>query len=294
VEVPGEKVRNRRTDGVSVRWVTPQFFTALGLPVLQGRGVDSGDKLGRTSVVVVSQSFVREHWPNLGVIGKTFKMSGREYTVVGVVPDIRVRGLERTSEPQLYFPAAQGGSLGGLYVPKDLLVRSSVPTETLLPAVRQVIRSIDPEQPISDVRSLGAVVDRQTADRHAQLRVLGALAAIALLLTGIGIHGLLAFAVAQRSREIGVRLALGAEPRDVARMIVGEAGRLALLGCIPGLFVAYGAARAMSALLFGIAPSDPLILASGVGIVALVTLVGSLFPAFTAVRVSPVVAMASD
>ena len=153
---------------------------------------------------------------------------------------------------------------------------------------------MDPEQPISDVRLLSDVVANQTADRRAQLNILSALAVVALLLMGVGIHGLLAFMVAQRSREIGVRLALGAEPARVARMIVGEAARLALLGGIPGVLVAYAAARAMSALLFGIPPGDPLTLTSGTLLVILVTLVGALAPALAAVRVSPLVAMRAD
>jgi len=169
-----------------------------------------------------------------------------------------------------------------------------VPGETLLPAVRDVIRRVDPEQPISDVRLLSDVVANQTADRRAQLHILSALAVVALLLTGVGIHGLLAFMVAQRSREIGVRLALGAEPARVARMIVGEAARLALLGGIPGVFVAYAAARAMSALLFGIPPGDPVTLTSGTLLVILVTLLGALAPALAAVRVSPLLAMRAD
>jgi ABC-type antimicrobial peptide transport system permease subunit len=124
--------------------------------------------------------------------------------------------------------------------------------------------------------------------------VLSALAAVALLLTGIPIYGLLAFIVTQRSREIGVRLALGAEPGRMARMIVGEAARLALLGGIPGVLVSYAAARAMSALLFGVPPSDPLTLASGALVVVLATLAGALAPAFSAVPVSPLVAMRAD
>jgi predicted permease len=295
VEIPGEEVRNRRSDGVSLRWVTPQFFAALGVPILRGRGVADGDRFGRPLVVVVSESFVREHWrAGDNPIGKGFRVRGRDYTVVGVVRDIKVRGLERSSEPQLYFAAAQAGDLGGLYVPKDLLVRGAGAGSSLVPAVRRVIRDVDPEQPISDVRLLSDVVSQQTADRRAQLAVLSALAVVALLLTGIGIYGLLAFVVAQRAREIGVRLALGADPRRAARMIVGEAVRLALLGGIPGVLVAYAAARAMRALLFGIAPADPLALAVGVGVVLLATLVGSLAPAVSAVRVSPLLAMRAD
>jgi predicted permease len=295
VEIPGEEVRNRRTDGVSLRYITPQFFSALGIPIRQGRAIEDGDRLGRPPVAVVSESFVERYWPNDTPIGKTFQMRGQQLTLVGVVRDIKVRGLERSNEPQLYVAAAQApAGLGGLYIPKDLVIRASVQSETLLPAVRDVVRRVDPEQPVSNVRTLSDVVAGQTADRRAQLRVLSALAAVALLLTGIGIHGLLAFMVAQRSREIGVRLALGAEPGRVARMIVGEAARLALLGGIPGVIAAYAAARAMSALLFGIPPSDPVTLASGAVVVILATLAGSLAPAFSAVRVSPLVAMRAE
>jgi len=295
VEIPGAEVRNRRTNGVSLRYVTPQFFSTLGIPVLRGRAVGDGDRMGRPRVAVVSESFVRQYWPNENPIGKTFQVRGLEPAVVGVVRDIKVRGLERTNEPQLYMSAAQApAQLGGLYIPKDLIVRASVQGETLLPAVRDVIRRVDPEQPISNIRLMSDVVAEQTADRRAQLRILSALAAVALLLTGVGIHGLLAFMVAQRAREIGVRLALGAEPGRVARMIVGEAARLALFGGIPGIVAAYAAARAMNALLFGIPPGDPMTLAAGTALVILVTLAGALAPAFRAVRVSPLLAMRAE
>lgn len=294
VEVPGQEVRSRRAEGVSLRYVTPEFFETLGIPLVRGRGVEEGDRPGRAKIVVVSESFVREYWPNEDPLGRIFRVRGEEFTTIGVVRDIKVRGLERSSEPQLYFAAAQAGGLGGLYIPKDLIIQSASNPQTLIPAVREVIRRVDPEQPISDVRLLDDVLAGETADRRAQLRVLVALATIALLLTAIGIHGLLAFMVAQRSREIGVRLALGAEPGRVARMIVGEAGRLAILGGIPGVLLAYAAARGMRALLFGIPPGDPLTVAAGVAVVLLATLLGSLAPVLSAVRVSPVVAMRAD
>ncbi|HEX5580067.1 MAG TPA: FtsX-like permease family protein, partial [Gemmatimonadaceae bacterium] len=295
VEVPGAELRpDRRTEEASLRWVSPRFFDALGIPILRGRGVEAGDRLGRPLVAVVSESAVREYWPTVDPLGRTFRAQGRDYTVVGVARDIRVRGLERSSEPQLYFAAAQGGALGGLYVPKDLVIRATGPVEPLIPAVRDVVRQVDPEQPISDVRLLSDVVAGQTADRRAQLHVLGALALVALLLTGVGIYGLLAFMVTQRAHEIGVRLALGAGEGRVARTIVGEAARLAVLGGIPGVLVAYAAARAISALLFGIGPADPLTLGGGVLVVVLVTVAGSLAPALRAVRVSPLVAMRAE
>jgi len=227
VEFPGQTPANRRANGVSFRFVTPRFFDVLGIPVIQGRVIEDADRLGRPLVAVVSESFVTRQLPNEPPIGKTFRTRGREYTIVGVVKDIKVRGLERTNEPQLYVAAAQApGALGGLYVPKDLIIRAGARSGALAPAVREVIRQVDPQQPVSDVRLLSNVLDNQTADRRAQLRILTALAALALVLTAIGIYGLLAFMVTQRAREIGVRLALGAEPGRVARMIVGDAARL--------------------------------------------------------------------
>ncbi|MGQ0703980.1 MAG: FtsX-like permease family protein, partial [Gemmatimonadales bacterium] len=215
--------------------------------------------------------------------------------VVGVVRDIKVRGLERTNEPQVYLPASQfPQGVGDLYVPKDLVVKAAGQDLDLVPAIRNIIRRVDPEQPISDVRMLTEVVARQTQDRKAQLEILAALAAIALVLSAIGIHGLLAFLVTQRAQEIGVRLALGAEPRRVARMIVGEAGRWTVIGGVVGVVIAYGAARAMRALLFGLAPGDPATFAAGLGIVVLVTLAGALIPAWRAVRISPLLAMRAE
>ena len=294
IELPGQTPTDRRENGVSIRLVTPDFFKTLRLPVTRGRVFEETDRMGRPLVAVISESFVRHFWPNEEPIGKAFRTRGRDYVVIGVVGDVKVRGLERSNEPQLYVAAAQAGPVGGLYIAKDLVIRTGDRGLTLVPAIRDVIRRVDPAQPVSEVALLREVVDRTTSDRRAQVRVLSALAAVALVLTAIGIHGLLAFMVAQRSREIGVRLALGAEPGRVARMIVGEAGRLALIGAIPGTFAAYAAARATQALLFGIPPGDPMTIAGGVIIVTAVTFLGSIAPALRAVRVSPLEAIRSD
>ena len=296
IQITGaERPTDRRRNPVSFRYVTPEFFATLRISVRRGRVFEDADRLGRPLVAVVSESFAEHYWPGQEPIGKTFGTRGLTYSVVGVVQDIKVRGPERTSEPQLYVAAAQGGSqIGGLQVPKDLIIRAGDHGLSLVPSVREVIRRVDREQPISDVSMLSDVISRMTADRRAQLRVLGALAVVALVLTAIGIHGLLAFMVAQRSREIGVRLALGAEPGRVAGMIIGEAGRLALVGGIPGLIAAYAAARATRSLLFGIPPGDPLTLIGGAAIVTSVTLVGAVAPALSAVRVSPLEAIRAD
>ncbi|HUF25550.1 MAG TPA: FtsX-like permease family protein, partial [Gemmatimonadaceae bacterium] len=150
------------------------------------------------------------------------------------------------------------------------------------------------DQPISDVRSMEDVVAGETATRRAQLSVLGALAAIALLLSGVGVYGLLAYAVSQRSREIGVRLALGAAPAGVARMIVSHGMKLALAGAIPGVAAAYAAARGMRALLFGVEPADPATIIVAVALVLAMTLAGSFVPAVRAVRLDPMLALRAE
>jgi putative ABC transport system permease protein len=280
----------------SARFVTPQFFTTLGIPLRQGRDFDERDTRDSPPVAVVSESFVARFIPNENPIGVRFTFGGvGERTIVGVVGSVRVRGLERRSEPQVYLAHTQvndGAILG--YAPKDLVIRSTLPSASLLPALRRIVHEVDPEQPISNVRALSDIVAGETASREAQVRVLGALAAIALILAIVGIHGLLSFTVSQRGPEIGVRLALGAHPSRIGRMVLREGAVLAVAGVVPGVVVAYWAGRAMEALLFGVKPADPLTLSAAVGVCALVAIVGSLFPALRAVRVDPARVMRTE
>ena len=293
--MPGEDARTTRPTTVSWRIVTPGYFEALGVKLVGGRDVEWTDDTTRTPAAVVSESFAEEFWPGVDPLGREFVMRGVRRTVVGVVKDIRVRGLERSSEPQMYLPAPQTPEgTGEFYGPKDLVVRARGDLMSLVPTVSAIVRGVDPEQPISDARPLTELVAGQSAERVAQARVLGALALIALLLTGVGIQGLLAYGVAQRSREIGLRLALGAAPRQVAGLVVRESLRLALFGVIPGIAIAYAAVRSMRAMLFGLAPADPWMLAGAAGIVMLVALLGSIAPASRAVRVSPMEAMRGE
>jgi predicted permease len=296
VEIPGRPVVAARRDGVAFRLATAQYFDAIGIPLRRGRDLEDTDTPDRQLVAVVSESFVEHHFPGEDGIGKTFIVRDQLRTIVGVVGDVKTRGLERTNEPQVYIPARQPpeGGLGGLYVPKDLVIRAPTQELAIVPAVRQAVRRADPDQPIADVRMMTEVVDGQFATRNAQIRVLGALAVLALLLSAVGIHGLLAFTVAQRGREIGVRLALGAAPRSVAGMVVGDAARMALFGVVPGVLGAYLAARAMSALLFGVEPGDPWTLGAAAVLCMATAVVAALRPAMRASRVDPITALKSD
>jgi predicted permease len=295
VEIPGQDPRSARSQGVSHRWATAHYFKTLGIPLLRGRDFEDGDIGSRPWVAVVSASFVERYWPGQDPIGKTFRHRGQIRTVVGVVGDIKVRGLERTSEPQLYLPAPQSAEPSPAnFDPKDLVIRHAAQDDALVSAVRAIVRGVDPEQPISNVRPLDDVVDGETATRRGQLHVLGVLAIVAIVLAAVGIYGLLAYTVAQRSPEIGVRLALGAEPAHVGRMIFADGMRLALTGIVPGVLGAYAAARGMSTLLFGIAPGDPATFAAAIGVALVVTFAGSLLPALRAVRVSPMSVLRAD
>jgi putative ABC transport system permease protein len=295
IEVPGRDSRSARDDVVSHRWVTPQYFRTMGIPLHRGRDVSDGDTRDRAGVAVVSESFAAWYWPGQDPIGKTFRHLGGTRTVVGVVGDVKVRGLERTSEPQIYLPAPQiADALPGNFDPKDLVVRHSGPGAALVPAIRQIVRRADPEQPVSDVRPMDEVVSGETAPRRAQLQVLGVLAAVAVLLSGVGIYGLLAYTVSQRSHEIAVRLAIGADPARVGRMIFADGMRLAVAGIVPGVLAGYAAARGMSALLFGIAPSDPPAFGAAVGVALVITFAGSLVPALRAVRMTPMSVLRSE
>jgi predicted permease len=288
VEIPGQNMRNFRVNGVSHRWITPGYFKAMGIVLHRGRDVEDADTIGRPWVAVVSQSFVDRYWPKDDGIGKQFRHRNQVRTIVGVVGEVRVRGLERSSEPQMYLPAQQADENNPAnFDPKDLVIRHAGQGEALTAAIREIVRSADPEQPISDVRPLEAVLAGDTATRRAQLQVLGVLAVVAVLLSGVGIYGLLAYMVAQRAREIGVRLALGAEPAQVGRMIFSDGMRLALYGIAPGVLGAYAVGRWMSTLLFGVSPADPVTFAAAIGVAIAITLAGSLIPALRAVRVTP-------
>jgi predicted permease len=280
----------------ALRFVTPGYFATVNIPVLQGRDISPTDTLETPGVAVVSASFARQHFPGEDPLGRQFGFVTAVRTIVGVVGDIRFRGLERDdSEPQVYLAASQQrGNQIAFYSPQDLLVRTSVPPDTLMPAVRAIIRKADPQLPIQNMRTLEDVVNLETAPRVVQLRVLGGFAGVALLLAAIGIHGLLAFTVASRSREIGIRMAMGANSANIMWLVMGRSTALAMVGVTVGAALAYAAGRWMQALLFGVDPGDAQVFAAAVALSFLMVIAGSLIPALRAIRVDPMTATRAD
>jgi predicted permease len=295
VAVAGEARVADATNSVGLRAVTPQYFAALDIPLREGRDVGAQDTRRTPLVAVVSRSFAQRYWPERSALGMRFTIAGEERTIVGVAGDVRTRGLERQSEPQLYIPSAQmADSSIMFYAPKDLVVRSTSAEAALLPAVRRIIATADPEQPISDVRLLSEIVADETAPRVTQVRLLGALSGIALLIAGLGIHGLLAFAVSRRTRELGVRRALGEAAGSLVGRVMREGLLLSLAGVSIGVAAAYLAARAMGALLAGVAPADPVTLAIAAALCLATAVAGGLRPAIRAARVDPVIALREE
>jgi ABC-type antimicrobial peptide transport system permease subunit len=221
--------------------------------------------------------------------GRQFKLAMADRTVVGVVADIRVRGLEQTSEPQVYLPARQQPDNSFIfYLPKDRVIRASTPLNQLVPAVRSIVHAVDAQQPVSDVRPMTDIIDAQTASRTVQVRVLAGFAFVAFLLAAIGIHGVLSFAVSQRTPEIGVRIALGAQRRDILGMVMKQALLLVASGLIPGLLLAYFAGRSLQALLIGVTPADAPTFATVIGLTLHMALGGTLLPTLRALRIDPI------
>jgi hypothetical protein len=291
VTIPGLTGEKDVPQSASLRFVTPDFFSTLGIPLRLGRDVREADTVDAPLVAVVSESFARRYWPGQDPLGRRFEFAFAERTVAGVVGDIRVRGLERESEPQVYLPYRQVADrwLVG-YAPRELVLRldkAGMDRGPILNAVRKALHEADPELPLSEVRTLEDVVDAQTAPRLTQARVVGAFAALSILLSGVGIYGLLAFAVSRRRAEIGLRIALGARSSDILGMVFREGALLALIGGAIGTMLGYAAARSIVALLAGIEPGDALTYTVAAGVAVVMTLTGSLVPALRAVRVDP-------
>jgi putative ABC transport system permease protein len=215
-------------------------------------------------------------------------------TVVGVVGDVRMRGPDRPSEPQVYLAYKQIEDDQDVYRPKDLVIRSSIPPATLVPAVRRIVRQADPQLPITNIKTMSAIVSEVTAARSVQVRVLVAFAVIAFLLAAIGIHGLLTFTVSSRRHEIGVRLALGAQRNQIVRLIMRQGFVLAALGVVPGMLIAYAAGRGMRALLAGVEPADAVTFIAAGALCLVMALIGSLVPTLRAARVDPAIAFRAD
>jgi len=269
---------------------TPGALAALGLPFIAGRDFNGSDRDGALPVAIVSERFAQTIWPGESALGKRFKLSGPGplLTIVGVVRDIRARGFGDTPEPTMYFSFAQSATSAG-YMPRTVtvLVRTSGDPAALSSNVRNTVHALDKTAPVSEIRTLEQVVGTSISTRRFNTSLLAGFAALALVLAGIGTYGVISYGVSQRSFEIGVRMALGAENRSVVALVMSEGMRLAVLGLIVGLALSVVVARAIRAMLIGVSAIDvPSLLVTAL-LLIVVAATATLLPARRALRVSP-------
>jgi predicted permease len=276
---------------------TVDYLKTLGVQLREGRFFTPQDRLGALPVVIVNESFAKSNFPNGGGIGKRLQTSriGPEapwYTIVGVVRDVRERGFEPPQKPGLYLPVEQVPELWG--IPEYLVVRTVQDPHRAVNALRQAIWQVDPEQPVSAVRSMEEIMSLETAGRRQHMILLGAFSALALLLATLGIYGVLSYAVTQRTREIGLRMALGASAASVLRMVVAHGLRLTAAGLAIGIGCALAVSRALGSLLYGVGTTDPATYAGVAVILSSVGILACVIPARRAARVDPIAALREE
>ena len=284
-----------RTGEAEFRVASGGFFRALGIPLLKGRLFDERDGPEAPHVALISASLARRRWPSEDPLGKLIEfgnMDGdvRVFTIVGIVGDVREAGLDQAPRPTLYGDYRQRPRTAAAFT---YLLRATGDPAALAASARRVVSDRNPEVP-PRVRTLEAVRSASVADRRFTLGLLGTFGASALLLATVGLYGVTAYAVARRTREMGIRIALGAPPRQVVRLVVGEATRPVLGGAVVGVLLALGLSRFMKGLLYGVAAGDPATFAGAAAVLGVVAFAACLVPARRAARVDPMVALRAD
>jgi len=285
------------------RVVLPGYFETMGIPIRRGRDVGPDDRRDHPEVVVVNERLAERYWPGEDAIGKrlTLDDAGQNpvwLTVVGIVKDTVRSDWAAAPDAELYVPYLQGRgyleSSSTVYSYLTLVVKTSGDPIERAPAIRRLVTSMDSGAPVSAVQTMDAVVADATAASRFYLLVLAAFAAVAVLLAAVGVHGVMSYSVSQRTNEIGIRLALGARPADVRRMVVGQGLTLALAGAAAGLVGALGLTRLMAGLLYGVRSSDPATFLAVGAVLGAVALAASYVPARRATRIDPLRALRSE
>jgi putative ABC transport system permease protein len=276
--------------------VGPNYFDTVSVQLVAGRKFTPVDDQDHPGVAIVNESFVRHYFPNENALGQRLRPSppGRiwnnerltTFEIVGVVRDVKLAGLEAPSEPAYYLPASQAPLQD-----MTLLVRTTTDPLSIVGAVRGAVLSIDPNQPISNVSTLEKVVDESIAQRRLNMLLMGLFGGLAMLLSAVGIYGLLSHAVTQRTQEMGIRMALGAQVSDVLELVLKQGMMLALAGEAIGLAGAFALTRLMRGLLFGVTPNDTTTFVVVAGVLGVVALLACYVPARRATKVDPLVAL---
>jgi predicted permease len=276
--------------------VTPGFFPALRIPLLQGRDFTEADTEGAAPVVIVDEALARRHWPDGSAVGRQLIMPGQPpRTIVGVVGSVKNMGLAQQPGAQFYLPHLQALEGMSVTTPVEFLaIRTAVEPTSLAAAVRSRVAEVDPDVAVADLRPMNALLDDSVTGQRFLARLLTIFSALALALAAVGVYGVMSYFVTHRTREIAIRMALGAKRQDVVRLVVGQAMALALIGVAGGLAAAAGLTRFMESMLYGVSTVDPVVFVAVPALLSAVALLASVVPALRAARVDPLVALRAD
>ncbi len=294
---PGNSVRGLSVPGLppntptdaDYRTASPGYFETMGITLLSGRTFEAGDRDGRTLVAVVSASLAQRFWPARDPIGQHFAIDDRPITVVGVVNDVHSASLETTPHPTVYVPYRQQP-----FPFMTFVMRTTMPASAISAAIREVIWRVDKDQPVGAVRTMDQELANSLTRRRFGVTLLAGFGVIAVTLAAVGLYGVLAFIVAQRKREIGVRMALGASPRNVIADVLGQGLRLAGVGVAIGIVLALAATRLLSSMLYGTSATDVATFVTVSLLLIVIAVAASLVPALRASRVDPLIALRED
>jgi len=283
-----------RAPQLNVAVVEPNYFETLRIRFAEGRPLSTSDGSGQPPVVVISELVARRFFPTANPIGERLKLGEASdtsgwRTIVGVVKDTRTDGLTEDPRGTLYLPRAQQAMRGGW-----LMVRTTLPTEQVARLLRERLGEVDRNVPLDDVQTMDAMLDQQLEGPRFSMVLLAMLAVVALALASVGIYGVISYNVAQRTSEIGVRVALGAQRGDVLRLVVGQAMTMAAVGVGIGVLLTLWGGKTLNAMLFGVGPRDPLALGGASVFLLAVALAAALAPAWRASRIDPTIAMRAE
>jgi predicted permease len=290
--IENREITPDRINDALYRAGTSDYLATLGVRLLEGRLIDERDGVGTPRVAVINETLARQFFPGESAVGHRIRFSEPSnpfHTIVGVVQDVRERGYQASLKPGVYLSIAQAPEAWA--VPEFLVVRARQDPRVLADSVRRIVAAVDPAQPVASVRSMDDILDLEVADRRQQMVLLGAFAALALVLASLGLYGLLSYTVAQRSREIGLRIALGATPGALVSMIAARGLALAAVGLGAGVSMGWAATRAMSGVLYGVAANDPPTFAAVVVLLGAVAFAACVIPGARAARVDPMIVL---
>ncbi|PYT31359.1 MAG: hypothetical protein DMG57_05450 [Acidobacteria bacterium] len=270
----------------SIHVVTSAYFRVMGVPLKRGRTFMEQDTADSAVVMLVNETMARNLWPGEDVLGQFAEIAGRKAQVVGLIGDVRHSALDQQAGNEAYLLFAQYP-----YTFMDLVVRTNLEPGALAPAIRKAVWAVDRDQPLAQFRTIQQIIDRTLSPRRFSMMLLAAFAGLAIVLASVGTYGVMAYSVAQRTHEIGIRMALGAEPVDAVRLVVGHGVTLAGIGVVVGLAGALALTRWLGSQLYGVSPADPLNLLGVAALLVSVVALASYLPARRASRIDPMVAL---